>query len=95
MKLGVVLILLLYNRHCRRLLLHFVTNFINLFTINFGRIYVRHFADVIKSSRKLSKRMRQFIKNSRNVDTYLTANPETKSHLRQNPPHQWPTASSH
>ena len=35
---------------------------------------------------KISKGSDQFIENSRNGDTYLTANPETTSHLRWSPP---------
>ena len=45
-------------------------------------------------ARKISKGSGQFIKNSGNEDTYLTANLETTSHLRRSPPRHWPTAFS-
>ena len=36
---------------------------------------------MLLEARKDSKKSGQFIKKSRNVDTYLTANPDTTSHL--------------
>ena len=48
---------------------------------------------MLSKEQEIRKGSGQIIKNSRNVDRYFTANPKTKSRLRQSLPRQWSTAS--
>ena len=70
--------------------------FINLLTINLAwEVIMLDTLLMSSKAREDYKREWSVYKNfKKRSSTYLMTNPDTKSHLRQSLPRQWPTASS-